>query len=99
MEKINLDLKSDLQSCAKMFWKHIFSLISYLFPLPPLAMLVIVRALHCDNLCYHKITIFNIDMGEGGEIRSDIAEKIGKMCIFQKFLHTIADANKIASMT
>jgi hypothetical protein len=38
---------STLQSCAKMFWKTFFPSFPVFFPLPPLAMLIILTALPC----------------------------------------------------
>ena len=35
------------QSCAKMFWKTFFPSFPVFFPLPPLAMLIILTALPC----------------------------------------------------
>jgi hypothetical protein len=40
-------LEKDPQSCAKMFWKTFFPSFPVFFPLPPLAMLIILTALPC----------------------------------------------------
>jgi hypothetical protein len=55
--------------------ENIFSLIPCLLSPPPISN---VDYLDSTTLCNTKITIFNIDMGEGGKNSSQITEKLRK---------------------
>jgi hypothetical protein len=64
-------------------YPHIFSLIPCLRSPPPISN---VDHLDSTTLCNTKITIFNIDMGEGGKNSSHITEKLRKMHIPKIFV-------------